>query len=97
MFQDWNDIIPMKNTAGREIRKLRSVKQPRMTQAELARALQLKGFNIDRSGVAKIEGGFRKISDIELITIADILGVPAGDLLQEPNNMPNQTEKGIES
>lgn len=54
-----------------------------MTQADLARALQLKGVTIDRAGVAKIEGGYRQVSDIELAIIAEALGVQPGDLLQD--------------
>ena len=52
----------MQNVTGRQIGQLRRAKDPRMTQAELARALQLKGVNIDRAGVAKIEGGYRQVS-----------------------------------
>ena len=53
-----------------------------MTQAELAQSLQLRGMRIDRAGVAKIEGGFRQVSDIELVLIAQALEVPPGDLLE---------------
>ena len=42
----------------------------------------LKGINIDRAGVAKIEGGHRQVSDIELVIIAEALGVTPGDLLR---------------
>ena len=53
----------MQNVTGRQIKQVRTSREPRMTQADLARALQLKGLNIDRAGVAKIEAripsGFR--------------------------------------
>ena len=53
-----------------------------MTQAELAHALQLRGMQIDRAGVAKIEGRFRQVSDVELLLIADALNVDPCNLLQ---------------
>jgi transcriptional regulator with XRE-family HTH domain len=71
----------MENIAGSRIRELRRAKSPPMTQADLARALQLRGLNIDRAGVAKIEGGYRQLSDIELVVAADALGVPPPELL----------------
>jgi len=52
-----------------------------MTQADLAKLLKEKGFNIDRVGVTKIERGYRQVSDVELVIIAEVLGVPPGDLL----------------
>lgn len=57
-----------------------------MTQADLARGLQLKGVKIDRAGVAKIEGGYRQVSDVELLLIAQVLEVPPSDLLQSPDD-----------
>lgn len=72
----------MQNVTGRRIKQLRMAREPRMRQADLARSLQLKGFRIDRAGVAKIEGGFRQVSDVELLLIAEVLGVAAGVLLE---------------
>ena len=53
-----------------------------MTQADLARGLQLKGVKIDRAGVAKIEGGYRQVSDVELVLIAEVLEVSPSKLLE---------------
>jgi len=78
------------NISGRQIGQLRSARTPRMTQASLARALQLKGFNIDRAGIAKIECGFRKVSDVELAAISEILDVPSGDLLRDTDQVSNR-------
>ena len=71
----------MENVTGPQIKKLRRAKKPKVTQADLAHALQLRGMKIDRAGVAKIEGGFRQVSDIELVMIAQALDVPPVDLL----------------
>ena len=53
-----------------------------MTQADLSGSLELNGFKIDRAGVAKIEGGLRQVSDVELVLIAQALEVPPADLLK---------------
>lgn len=67
-----------------------------MTQSELARALQLKGVNVDRAGVAKIEGGYRQVSDVELVMIAEVLGVSPAELLEGLSATPNRSsDRGI--
>ena len=60
--------------------------EPRRTQAEIALALQLKGMTIDRAGVAKIEGGYRQLSDVEVVIIADVLGVTPCQLLPDSSD-----------
>ena len=84
----------MKNVTGPRIRELRRLKMPRMTQADLANSLQLKGIKIDRAGIAKIEGGYRRVSDVELVTIARALEVPAGDLLDGSEDRLSETRSG---
>jgi len=69
------------NVVGPRVRKARVAAG--MTQAILAARLEVRGLRIDRSGVAKIEGGFRRVSDRELVAIADALSVSAGWLLGE--------------
>ena len=41
----------------------------------------MEGMTVDRSGVAKIEGGYRKISDFQIVIIAKALGVTPNELL----------------
>lgn len=55
----------------------------RITQTQLAARLHLRGIKIDRAGVAKIEGGLRQVSDVELVAIRDALCVSAAWLLAE--------------
>ena len=71
----------MQNVAGSNIKYFHRQKKPSFTQDQLASVLQLRGMTIDRAGVAKIECGFRKISDIEIVIIAGALGVTPGELL----------------
>jgi hypothetical protein len=45
---------------------------------------QLKGWDISRDTLAKIEGQSRWVADFELVFLADILGISLGGLL--PNH-----------
>jgi len=45
------------------------------SQDELARRLQLAGWDVDRTLVARIELRTRCITDMELLALADTLGV----------------------
>jgi len=75
--------LPLLNVSKRRIKQLRMQMDSGWTQQRLARALQLKGMTVDRSGVAKIEGGYRKISDFEIVIIAKALGVTPNELLTD--------------
>lgn len=68
------------NVVGPRVRQARS--NSGLTQARLAARLQVRGIKIDRSGVAKIEGRIRQVSDTELLVLADALGVSPAWLLQ---------------
>ena len=65
---------------------------PKWTQERFALALQFEGMSVERSVVAKIEGGFRKISDVEIVIIAKVLGVTPDDLLLDPSVEPDDGE-----
>ena len=65
---------------GRNIRSLREKKG--MTQELLATKLQLRGCDITRSAVAKIEVGQRHIYPDELYLIKQILNVAYEDLFE---------------
>ncbi len=73
----------MKNIVGKRVKQARLCHQPRLTQAALAAQLQLDGWDIEQSGVAKIELGLREVRDLEVISLAKVLGVSAGWLLGE--------------
>ena len=61
---------------GNNIRKIREAKG--MTQEMLAIKLQLRGCDITRSAVAKIEVGQRHLYPDEIILIREILGTNSG-------------------
>jgi len=76
-------MFPMRNIVGKQVKMARHRFTPRMTQAALAVRLQLDDWDIDRSGVAKIELGLRQVTDIEVVKLAQALNVTASWLLGE--------------
>jgi len=71
----------VKNIVGSQVRLAR--KQLKMTQDELAVRLQLDGWDVSRSGVAKIEIGIRQVTDVEVVRLAKALHVSVGWLFGE--------------
>ncbi len=64
---------------GENIRRLR--KNQSMTQEELSAKLQLRGCDMTRSALAKIEVGQRHIYAEEIKLIKEILNISFGELL----------------
>lgn len=69
------DYQGQKNISGERIREAR-VKQ-RMSQSELAARLQVKGVNIERDSLSRIETGARFVTDYEIVVLSEILNVNA--------------------
>lgn len=65
----------MRNIVGNRVRLARLQLEPKMTQSDLARELQLEDWDIGRTGVAKIELGLRQVTDKELAKLAKVLNV----------------------
>ena len=51
-----------------------------ISQRELADRLQVKGLDVDKNAIQRIECGKRFVTDIELVFIAKTLGVELMDL-----------------
>ncbi len=66
------------NVVGPQIRKLRA--QRDWTQEVLAQKLQLAGWDVSRSSLAKLESRLRWVSDCELLFLAKVLSVDLGGL-----------------
>ena len=66
------------NLIGQNIVLLR--KRMGLKQTELLAQLQVRGIDINQSALSDIEGQNRKVSDRELLAIADILGVCLDEL-----------------
>jgi len=77
MFHMKNNIV------GSRVRMARHECIPRITQKDLAARLQIEGWDISRSGIAKIESGLRQVTDIELYRLSQALDVSVDWLFQE--------------
>lgn len=53
-----------------------------MSQRILAEKLQLKGIDVDKNAVQRIESGERFVTDIELAALADVFNISTDDLLK---------------
>ncbi|WP_099204036.1 helix-turn-helix domain-containing protein [Scatolibacter rhodanostii] len=62
-----------KNLIGARIEAIR--KQRGMKQKDLLAQLQVRGVDLNASGLSKLEGQIRMVSDYELLALSEILGV----------------------
>lgn len=62
-----------RNIAGERVEQRR--KAIGMKQKDLLTQLQVRGIDLNASGLSKLEGQIRSISDYELVALADVLGV----------------------
>ena len=69
----------LNNISGKAISELRN--EIGISQRELADRLQLKGLDIDKNAIQRIECGKRFVTDIEIIAFAKVFGVPYERLL----------------
>jgi transcriptional regulator with XRE-family HTH domain len=73
------------NVIGPHVRKLRDRKG--WTQEVFARRLQLAGWDISRTSLAKLESQLRKCPDCELLFLSEVLGVGIADLFPQTVNL----------
>lgn len=74
------------NIVGPYVRQLRE--QQKLTQDELSARCNLINWNISRGTLAKIEAKVRKVSDLEVLLLAQALGVEVSSLF--PINEKNK-------
>lgn len=55
-----------KNIVGERVKQARLSSKPPFTQDELSGRVAVHGVKLDRSAIAKIEGGIRLVSDYEM-------------------------------
>lgn len=70
------------NLCGRTVADLRMAMNPKVSQNGLAKLLQLEGLDLEKNAIQKIESGQRFVTDIELKTLAKVLGTTTDELLQ---------------
>jgi transcriptional regulator with XRE-family HTH domain len=73
--------VPL-NLVGPQVRKLRD--QKNWTQDLLAQKLQLTGWDVSRTSLAKLEAQLRWVSDVQILFLARVLGVDVRVLPLEP-------------
>ena len=66
------------NTVGPQVRKFRLQKGCR--QDQLARAMQLRGWDTSRDSVTRLENQVRRVTCFELFIVAQCLGIGTDDL-----------------
>ncbi len=69
-----------RNLIGSKVEEIR--KRNGMKQKELLAQLQVNGIDMNASGLSKLEGQLRAVTDIELVALADVLGVSINDLVE---------------
>ena len=69
-----------KNLIGDNLKKLRT--ERKMSQQTLSGKLELLGVYVCRGSVSRIEDKSRTVTDIELYSIANVLGVDIKDLFE---------------
>lgn len=67
------------NISGNNLRRLRKAKG--LTQAMLIAHCQLRGWQVSRETLAKIESGVRRVNDAEVALLVQVLGCAMDDLL----------------
>ena len=73
------DYDGKKNICGDRLREARVVQ--RLRQEDLAARIQIKGINMERDSISRIEIGTRFVSDFELKVVSEVLGVSVNWLL----------------
>lgn len=68
-----NQPLGSKNLIGARVEAAR--KSQGMKQKELLAQLQVRGVDLNASGLSKLEGQLRSVTDIELLALSDILSV----------------------
>jgi transcriptional regulator with XRE-family HTH domain len=68
-----------RNIVGKTVEERR--KALNMKQKDLLTQLQIKGIEINSSGLSKIEGQLRSVNDYELKALSEILDIGVNELL----------------
>lgn len=71
--------VDVRNVIGERVEMLR--KERGFTQKDLAGELSKRGVPISTSGLSKLEKQIRKVTDIEIVALAEILKVSVNCLL----------------
>ena len=70
------------NICGEKIYCLRKQQTPKMSQRILAEKIQLKGLDVDKYAIQRVESGERFVTDIEIKILAEIFNTSVDNLLK---------------
>ena len=70
-----------RNLCGEKVYILRKNLPAKVSQRQLAEMMQLKGIDMDKAAIRRIENGERYVTDIELKALCEIFSVRADYLL----------------
>ena len=73
-----------RNLCGKNVAKLRNLLPDHPSQEKLAAKMQLRGLNINKNTIQRIECGNRMVKDIELDVLAQIFDVTVDELMYGP-------------
>ncbi|MEE0884965.1 MAG: helix-turn-helix transcriptional regulator [Faecalimonas sp.] len=73
------------NICGPKICYLRKQMYPKVSQRAFADQLQLRGLDLDKNAIQRIECGKRFVTDIELKIFAQVLNTTTDNLLDTSN------------
>ena len=79
------------NISGLNIRRLRLAMPQKTSQRLLAYWVQLKGLDLDKNAIQRIESGDRFVTDIELKVFASFFGVSTDELLRTDSEVSSET------
>lgn len=69
------------NICGQNLTEIRHKKN--ISQRQLAKMMQLAGYDVDHHFIRRIENGERFVTDIELVALSRVLSVPITDLIDD--------------
>lgn len=65
----------IRNLIGPRVKEARENAKPKITQSDLLARLAVRGLELEKTTISKIEAQTRPVTDIELVAISDALGV----------------------
>ncbi len=70
-----NKVKKPKNLIGDRVKQARNNSKPKITQLDLLARLAVRGIELEKTSISKIEAKTRPVTDFELVALAEALGV----------------------
>lgn len=64
-----------RNLIGDRVKQARLKLKPKLTQMDLIARMAVRGVDLEKTAISKLEARTRPVTDIELVALADALGV----------------------